>query len=367
MRIVIALNTTIWKKKLVQMSVIKRFISFLREQKIEIAKWTIFFSPLVYLYNSRSEPTEPVVKHLLSLVELFGVLPISVALIQNIATSLIWSERLLIRELVADFLKGCVAYVLAVWVIRSSGDEIYRWVIANPNGTVMGAATLAIVWMIAQFSTGSGYRQRHTTGSSRASMGLETQCATKPSKRDYQYIAAHEAGHALVYAALGNLPSGVKVAVNQRPDSNGILGFVTGIESQYYLAEKVFAEWYMLSVLAGKRGEMALFGETTLGSGNDHVRWLNVAKLYLVNHYKGVYYADPQNKFEAEINTEKLEALQAEQMALLDVLFNLNAGVFKELTDALLEKRVLSCEQLSLFLSRVRLPDGFPLPFGPFT
>lgn len=170
----------------------------------------------------------------------------------------------------------------------------------------------------------------------------------------------------MVYAALGGLPADVKLAVNDHSDERGVLGFVTGISSKHHLDEKSFAEWYMLVFLAGKLGESVMHGESTLGSSNDHLRWLGVARSYLANHYRGMYYADPQNKFEQEQNEAKLEALQAEQLATLRTLFDVNADVFKQLANTLLEKRTMGRDDLIPFLSRVKLPDGFPLPFGPF-
>ncbi|MFL9611108.1 hypothetical protein ACKF11_13565 [Methylobacillus sp. Pita2] len=79
-----------------------------------------------------------------------------------------------------------------------------------------------------------------------------------------------------------------------------------------------------------------------LGSSNDLLRWLGVARSYLANHYRGMYYADPQNKFEQEQNEAKLEALQAEQLATLRTLFDVNADVFNELANTLLEMRTMA-------------------------
>ena len=107
-------------------------------------------------------------------------------------------------------------------------------------------------------------------------------------------------------------------------------------------------------------------GSSTLGSSNDHMRWLATARNYLANHYRGMFYLEPQNKFEQEQNEIKLEALQAEQLTLLRHLFDLNAEVFKQLADTLLEKRELGRDDLIPILGLVVLPVGFPLPFGPF-
>ena len=51
---------------------------------------------------------------------------------------------------------------------------------------------------------------------------------------------------------------------------------------------------------------------------------------------------------------------------MLRTLFDANAEVFKQLADTLLETRTMGRDDLIPFLSRVKLPDSFPLPFGPF-
>ncbi len=138
---------------------------------------------------------------------------------------------------------------------------------------------------------------------------------------------------------------------------------MTGIKSQHRLEEKTFAEWHMLVFLAGKMGEARTMRESTIGSTIDHARWIDVARKYLSNHYRGIFYPEPQNEFEQKQNEEKLSALQTEQLGMLDRLFELNSDVFKELADVLLEKRTLAREEIIPFLGRVQLPEGFPLPF----
>ena len=105
-------------------------------------------------------------------------------------------------------------------------------------------------------------------------------------------------------------------------------------------------------------------GESTLGSSNDHARWLDLAKEYLANHHQGMYYTEPKDELEQKQNEAQLRALQAAQLKMLSRFFDLNSQVHQELADALLEKRTLTRKDLVPFLSRVRLPSGFPQPFG---
>ncbi len=345
---------------------IQQITAFFREHWMVATKLGMYVLMCAYFLASRSEPLEPAVKQVLSLVQTFGLVAVFVVpTITSTISTAIWGSCSSVAGFASRFLSGLAFYSMALWLVGHSGDDLYKWMLTHPNDAAIGAAALAIVWMIIHFSGGLSLGSESIARSS----GAATTAAgviTKPTARDNRYTAAHEAGHALVYAALGGLPADVKLAVNDHSDERGVLGFVTGINSKHHLDEKSFAEWYMLVFLAGKLGESVMHGESTLGSSNDHVRWLGVARNYLANHYRGMYYAEPQNKFEQEQNEAKLEALQAEQLATLRTLFDTNAEVFKQLADTLLETRTMGRDDLIPFLSRVKLPDSFPLPFGPF-
>lgn len=346
---------------------IQQTAAFYREHWMTVTKWAMYILMCAYFFASRSEPAEPAVKQVLSLVQTFGLFAVFIvpAITSTISTA-IWGSWSSAAGLASRFLSGLAFYSMALWLIGNSGDALYRWMLANPNDAAIGAVAFAIVWMVVRFSSGPSYGSESIARSSGAAVMAAGIIVPKPTARDNRYTAAHEAGHALVYAALGRLPHEVKAAVNDLPDHNGVLGFVTGINSQHRLDEKTFAEWYMLVFLAGKMGEARMMGESTLGSTNDHARWLNVAKQYLSNHYRGMFYPEPQNEFEQKLNEEKLSALQDDQLGMLSRLFDQNTDVFKEFADALLEKRTLARDELISFLTRVELPEGFPLPFGPF-
>lgn len=345
---------------------LQQISAFFREHSWSTTKWGVCILMCAYFLVSRSEPSEPAVKQVLSLVQIFGlvvvfVVPIITGTI-SMAISGSWTS---VSDLVSRFLGGLVFYSIALWLIGRGGDDLYRWMLAHPNEAAIDAAALVIVWMIVSCGRSSFGSERIVGSSSEATMAAAG-VVVNPTARDNRYIAAHETGHALVYAALGGLPGNVKLAVNDHLDGQGTLGFITGITSRHHLDEKSFVEWYMLVFLAGKLGEAFMYGESTLGSSSDHVRWLGLARNYLANHYRGVYYAEPKNKFEQEQNEVKLEALQAEQLATLRTFFDMNDEVFKQLADELLQVRTMGRDDLFPFLSRVKLPDGFPLPFGPF-
>jgi len=316
-------------------------------------------------YSNLQTPEEPFVLQVRTMVEVFGLLPvIMVPAFRDVLFTVSTGAFHTISSVVNRLVWGMTAYTLALWLIGAAGDEVYRWATTNPNETMVMATSFVICWGI--LFVGSGHAATPPIARGGMSAAGVPMVLRKPTARDNLYTAAHEAGHALVYAALGGLPRDLKLVVNERADEEGTLGFVTGISSAHHLEEKTFAEWYMLVFLAGKFGEAAMHGESTLGSSSDHLRWIRAARNYLSNHYRGMFYTEPQNKLEQEQNDVKLEALQIEQLEALRKFFDLNIEVFKSLTDTLLEKRSMDRDDLIPFLSRVNLPDGFPLPFGPF-
>lgn len=338
---------------------IQQTAAFLRKRWATGTKWGVYVLMCAYFFASRSEPQLPGVRQLLSLVESLGlVVVLIVPVAQAVIAAMVW-EDFSVSDLVSRWLSAMALYAMALWSIGHVGDDIYGWVLANPHDAAVGVAALAVVWMIFRLSDRPAPRR----GIIATSTGVATAVfVPTPTPRDNRYTAAHEAGHGLVYAALGDLPTEVQLAVNDRADEYGVLGFVTGIRSPHQLNEKTFAEWRMLVLLAGKVGESRLMGETTLGSSTDHARWLELAREYLSIQSRGVFYVEPRNEFEQKRNEEKLSALQADQLSLLDRLFDANADVFRELADSLLSKRTLARDELAAFLARVQLPEEFPRP-----
>ncbi|GJI56969.1 hypothetical protein HEMROJRC1_20810 [Rodentibacter sp. JRC1] len=186
--------------------------------------------------------------------------------------------------------------------------------------------------------------------------------------KDLHRIAAHEAGHLLVYAALGQLPNGVKAEVKTQTDHTNSLGYVTGVISKGVTFSRLFSEWQMLMILGGRVGESTLLNDNTLGSIEDHQRWLNAAKSYLSNYFTEIFYPDAQSEFEAKHNNEQLLVLKNKQEDLLQQFFALNMEHLTVLKETLQQQKVMLAEDIIAFFQQanIRFPDNFPLPFGQF-
>ncbi len=339
--------------------------AFLSEHQTTAIQWAICFAMIALCFGSRTDPNEPAVKQIQSIVETFGLIAVVVVpILSSTFSTAVWGAWASVESLISRFLRGFTFYAMALWLVGNSGDTLYQWTLANPHDAAIGTVSLAIVWLVVRFSAGTSHGQERiarTMGVATAGMARRS-LTTTPITRDNRYTAAHEAGHALVYAALDHLPADVRITVLEQPERDGTLGFISRIKGPHQLVERAFVEWDMLVLLAGKIGEDRAMGETTMGSSNDFTRWVDAAKRYLSNQYRGLYYPEPQNELELKHNVAIMAELQREQTALLKQLFDRNAALFENLADTLLEKRTLSSEELACFLAKVDLPGGFPRP-----
>lgn len=320
-----------------------------------------------YFSMNLSQPSGFVVKEVWVLVEFMGFIALLVWFMQFSLVRATEGHPQVFPYIGSNLpraLQGVSIYLGALWLIGHFGGDLYSAVVANPDGAIYGSvasAILALMWWALPPIHG---RSDSRIGSSQAA-GSISGAATAPARPtavDNRHTAAHEAGHALVYAALMDIPKEVRLVMNSGADQHGALGFITGVPTENMLTQKLFAEWLMLVLLAGKHSEHFLLGDSTLGALSDHQRWLNLARVYLSNHNRGVYYNEPQNEFEHEHNRLKLDALQDEQLHLLQALFEANSAVLQGLADELEKQHCLGYEELIPILSRVSLPLGFPRP-----
>lgn len=309
-------------------------------------------------YNNaiQPEPEMVVVRDVKNFVDDIGLLVIMFVSVRYIISSsrpsfILWLER---------FILALSVYSLASYLIGKMGDYATNWIMANPESAcaaVIVVLVLRLIWAAAIIP--------HTSQSMFRSGSIGTALLKARNKaamtdRDRSYIAAHEAGHALVYAALDELPANLKMVINEHTDSFGTAGSITRAHSGHQIEESRFAEWEMLVLLAGRLGEITYHGQATLGCIHDHQRWLDLAHQFLSGHAMGIYYPEPKNKYEQEQNDIKKEALKIEQMALLNQFFDMNKALFKELSDTLLQRNSMDAHELKIFLEAVKLPDAFP-------
>jgi hypothetical protein len=312
----------------------------------------------------RKVPSVPAVHAAVHLIEHVGaILLVFYVVCQQLIERRIEPAAEFMETFLRRILTGFAALYFALWLIGEVGDDFVAYSVTNPTESLVTVATLAVLWVVLRFAAAAVPSQTVSPRAFEPAVGRLV--SGRATVRDRRFTAAHEAGHALVYAALGFLPPEVELVVYREPSDHGVLGFMGGIQLPHQSQEKMLTEWRMLVHLAGKVAESTMFGEETLGSVSDHTQWLGRARTYLANHNRGIFYHEPATKLEIEQNERKLVALQEEQLALLRQLFALNKDVFQRLAEALFKAERLGRDQLLPFLLEVKLPEGFPLPFGP--
>lgn len=324
---------------------------------------------IICIFLGMSEtPKEPDIAEIQKYVKVFGLLAIyCYPLIYVFTHKLTLADRPHLLHVFNRFILAMIFYSVVLWLIGLFGSDIKNWVIVHPDEAIVLAVSFILVSLILKpfFSSAS----ISTPG---VGIGVATgfSAQIKPSitltEQDRRYACAHEAGHALVYAALGRLPPGMEVVVCDQDKGVGSLGHVSALMSSHQLNDKVYFDWKMHVYLAGQMGEMIAFGKNTIGAAGDLSRWLDIARAYHSNHFEGIFYNDPKNKMEQEANEAKLYLLKQKQKDMLAQLFQVNEAVFNDLRESLFEKKVITKEDLLPLLSRVVLPEGFPLPIGSF-
>lgn len=293
-------------------------------------------------------PAESFVKIIYQLVLITGV---PVALLALFATTV--RGRSTLRDLMVQVARSGAVFMSAIWLLGHFGDAVYRGVIESPQESAAMGVTCLVLWRIARAAW------------TQASVST-TDKRHKPTSRDLQRIAVHESGHALTYAALGFAPQQLRAVIHHRASDVGTLGMVSCAWSPHLMPDRAHVEWYMLHCLAGERAEKSIEGAPSLSSERDHALWFELAKPYLTNQCRGLYFVKPNDEIEIAHNLSVLEALQREHAQILDEFFELNRKLLVDLADCMRSKRKLNRSEISPFLARTVIPYSFPRPFGMF-
>ncbi|WP_054432547.1 hypothetical protein [Achromobacter sp. 2789STDY5608633] len=249
---------------------------------------------------------------------------------------------------------------LAAMFMNTFGDRIFQFLDGSPDVAMCIALALfgGFAW-----KCGVDAARVDAAFSGPAEAASYQEAYMRPSSNDVRRIAAHEASHVVLYAALGeNLPD-LLVTLRDAPDSTGSLGSVTMVAPTDRLPQVGFVEWQMLVFLAGAEGERLLEGSYSLGAAEDKQRWLGLAKPYLsAFHGPEVYYQNSDNPAEVQSNAAALSALHSAQVRQVQAFLHTNLQVMKDIAGLLQEQKTLDREDLLPHLRRVAIPADFPLP-----
>lgn len=257
-------------------------------------------------------------------------------------------------------LYGAVAASLSLMLVGFFVDDA----INHPDKVLVFLISILIFVIVYKSSVYENSKISHLSesrfGTDPSLFKVQTKQQRHVSEVDRRTIAAHEAGHALLYAALGCLPDDFHIKIKSTEDDSNSLGYVSGLRLEHCLNYKTESEWYMLVLLAGKKGERSMGLQESLGASGDMRVWLDLASQYLENQYRGLYYPSPSSDAQRNNNKAELEALKTEQNYLLDSFFAINKRIHNELASELLQQGSMKREQIKTYLDRVEFPASFP-------
>jgi hypothetical protein len=357
------LRAVIWPWHLYHDSTLSNFD---KQDRLRASLLAMFFFPVwEFIENApTSSQLPPLVQDFMSLVGFFGAL-----------ATIRWASLVIqmpLRYIFTGLFLRCVLLVLGISGISYFSSDVaasLQWIQANPATVLTSLAAVAFVWflfVLASLLPGTSIPREYGYAKAAGTVGnFALKPRTEPTERDNRVTSVHEAGHALVYAALGFLPNEVKIVLHDQ-SKLGVLGYVSAGEWKHLLTSRTFAEWEMLLFLEGQVAEEVLLGEASLGSRSDMVYWEVRAKAYLSNGFSFTYFNHPDTQLEVGQNQLSLDVLRDNQRTLLQKFFDENKQVLDDLAFAVAEKRELAKSDLVPFLARVQFIDGFPKPNGKF-
>jgi len=331
-----------------------------RDNSIKVT-FLFVYSLFILLFNLHDAPSNPSIANIYNFIDIFGVAIITMSFLYN---SIINDTSCGFQiESMRNTIKSLAYYSLILFIVSNFGNDILLFVAESPDKTLEIMLTTVILLFIYKMGGNAEYGTNVAVGISTAKAVKEVKASTA---QDSKYAAAHEAGHVLIYAALGYLPEQITVAIQDNNKDDNFIGYVSALNSKHRLDEAAYYKWFMLVLLAGKIGEKTILEKNTLGNTNDHDRWTDMAKTYLSNHFNGVYYSEVSNQYEQEANDSKINALQGNQTAMIEAFFSLNTETYQSLYLELLDKKSLDREGLLPFMKKITIPDDFPMPLGKF-
>jgi hypothetical protein len=229
-----------------------------------------------------------------------------------------------------EFFDLIFIFLISIWFFGFAGDNIYNYYLNESENFISISMSFFVVFVVFKIFL-SPIREEGNLSSSKhipdAKM-KEVKEIKEMTEKDKDYISIHEAGHALVFSCLSSLPKDFKMVVNNK--TSDILGYVSFFDGKSVAGERSYTEWLMLVYLAGNFAEEYYYNNSTMGACSDNDKWCYIAKKYLKNGYRGVYYSNPSNVFEHNENQSKIESLKCEQIAILKEFFEKNETLLIE-------------------------------------
>ncbi|WP_274644896.1 hypothetical protein [Pseudomonas serbica] len=183
---------------------------------------------------------------------------------------------------------------------------------------------------------------------------------TKLQKLDAQFVAAHEAGHAIVLALFPHQPDDIAVVMTADVMGNNNNGWCSSVGLETHITPRGFHELYMILLLAGREAELLFVGEYSICGTTDNDKWLTCARRFLETSPTHIFFRKPASKQEFDFNAEQLEKLKAEHVEIARRLLLANQGLHAQIRDGVLEKGRVEGKELLDLLAQVKNIEGCP-------
>lgn len=168
----------------------------------------------------------------------------------------------------------------------------------------------------------------------------------------------NQTGRIFAHAALGErLPVDVEFVLVENAQAVNKLDKL--IWDRTGISDEACGEWYLISLIAGDIAEFFCGGNVGIQSESDEA--YKLLDEHLEKYSTDTFIMNPKNMSEVFEQDRVREIFLDTLRGLLEDFFFLNKDVYKELHNALLEKKRLNRSEAIEFFRRVELPEGFPL------
>lgn len=184
---------------------------------------------------------------------------------------------------------------------------------------------------------------------------------TKLSEWDAQFIAAHEAGHAIALGLLPYLEKGCHVTLQMGVDADFLDGYCRINGWRNKSQSMTYLKLDLINLLAGVEAEQLCMGERGVSATSDHERFIEGARKYLQCDESSLYFNEPANEHEVKHNTDAIMELKLKYQNIARNLLVENRDILDAIRASLVEKGIVKGEELQKLLSAVKWVPGCPV------
>lgn len=184
---------------------------------------------------------------------------------------------------------------------------------------------------------------------------------SKLSEWDAQFVAAHEAGHAVALGLFPYIEKGCHVVLQMGVDADFLDGYCQVNGWRQKSQSMSYLEIDMIILLAGVEAEKLCMGERGISATSDHERFIEQARKHLQCDDKSLYFYRPANEHEVRHNTDSIMSLKLKYQNITRNLLAENREILDVIRAALVEKGVVKGAELQGLLSRVKWVPGCPI------